>query len=75
MFIISRQAPAINECVEVRVPRQGGEPVRLSGFVVHRGRHGFGILFRRLNPVAGWFVQSCLEVPSERAPGRQQRVH
>ena len=51
MFVLSNAVPAIHECIYIYLmPLQnGGRPVRITGLVVHRGSHGFGVMFHELD--------------------------
>ncbi len=58
MYVLCTLAPADARCVEV-MPA-AATPVSIPGFVVHRRRHGIGLMFRDLDNAALAFVRRCL---------------
>lgn len=61
MFVVSGAGPEGSSCVDVLVGR-GEASVQMKGFIVHRHKHGFGLMFRRLDRSAKDFLQTCLGV-------------
>lgn len=61
MFVVSGAGPEANSCVDV-VVGDGDTSVQIKGFIVHRHKHGFGLMFRRLDRNARAFLQTCLGV-------------
>ncbi len=61
MFVVSGAGPEGSSCVDV-VVGGGDASVRIKGFIVHRHKHGFGLMFRRLDRSAQDFLRTCLGV-------------
>lgn len=57
MFIVSKTRPDVNNRVEVMLSVVNNKPVRISGFVVHRRNHGFGLTFHQLDNTARELVK------------------
>jgi hypothetical protein len=63
MFVRTSQRPDANCCLEVLVelPDDRGETaVPVPAMVVHRSRHGVGLMFRELDPQAAKVVECLL---------------
>jgi hypothetical protein len=61
MFMLSVAGPEIHRCVEIDILLPASySKVQLSGMVVHRQKHGFGVMFRHLQGPAYDFVSKCL---------------